>query len=82
MSAGLNCDLSEYQPSDGLAATVNGAVLQLVWQGDRGWPLRAFITIRDGQPVVAELAVRKGPGEWAVFICQRFVDTHAAYSTF
>src|SRR4029077_15642693 len=63
MSAGLNCDLSEYQPSDGLTATVNGAVLQLVWQGDRGWPLRAFITIRDGQPVVAELAVRKGPGE-------------------
>ncbi len=66
MSAGLNCDLSEYQPSDGLAATVNGAVLQLVWQGDRGWPLRAFITIRDGQPVVAELAVRKAPGAWAV----------------
>ena len=66
MSANLNCDLSEYRSSDGLAATVNGAGLQLVWQGDRGLQLRALFTIRDGQPVVAELAVRNPTGAWAV----------------
>ena len=66
MAANLNCDLSEYRSSDGLAATVNGAGLQLVWQGDRGRQLRALFTIRDGQPVVAELAVRNATGAWAV----------------
>src|SRR5690349_15206428 len=66
MSAGLNCDLREYRPSNGLAATMNGADLQLVWQGDPGRELRAILTIRDGQPVIAELAVRKTAGAWAV----------------
>jgi len=66
MAAGLNCDLSEYRPSDGLAATVNDTSLQLVWQGDQGRQLRVVLTIRDGQPVVAELAVRKATGSWAV----------------
>jgi hypothetical protein len=66
MATGLNCDLSEYRPSDGLAATVNGADLQLAWQGDQGLQLRALFTIRDGQPVVAELAVRQTAGPWAV----------------
>src|SRR5690349_10185643 len=66
MAAGLNCDLTEYRPADGLAATVSSAGLQLVWQGDRGRQLRALFTIRDGQPVVAELAVRNATGPWAV----------------
>ena len=66
LAASLNCDLSEYRPSDGLAATVDAAGLQLVWQGDQGRQLRALFTIRDGQPVIAELAVRKATGPWAV----------------
>ncbi len=66
MAASLNCDLSQYQPSDGLAAAVNGADLQLIWQGDQGRQLRALFTIRDGQPVVAELAVRKTADAWTV----------------
>jgi hypothetical protein len=66
MAAGLNCDLKEYRPSDGLAATVIGADLQLAWQGNQGQQLRALFTIRDGQPVVAELAIRKTADAWAV----------------
>jgi hypothetical protein len=66
MAAGLNCELGDYRPSDGLDATVNAAGLQLVWQGDQGRQLRALFTIREGQPVVAELAVQKVTGVWAV----------------
>jgi hypothetical protein len=66
MPAGLDCDLHEYRPADGLAASLKGLDLQLTWRGDRGRELRATFTIRDGRPVIAELAVQKQAGEWAV----------------
>src|SRR5579862_2372571 len=66
MAATMNRDLRDYRPSDGLSATVNDAGLQLVWQGDRGRQLRAVFTIRNGQPVVSELAAQSANGTWAV----------------
>ncbi len=66
MAATMNCDLRDYRPSDGLSAIVNDAGLQLVWQGDRGRQLRAVFTIRNGQPVVSELAAQTANGTWAV----------------
>ncbi|MBI3693228.1 MAG: hypothetical protein HY238_00080 [Acidobacteria bacterium] len=63
---GLNCDLRAYKPVEGLQAESGGAGLQVTWQGDRDRQLRAIFAIRDGQPVVRELAVRKGNGAWAV----------------
>ncbi len=63
---GINCDLKEYKPLDGLKAEIRNGVLEFSWQGARGQELRAGFTIRDGQPLVAELAARKSGGSWIV----------------
>lgn len=60
----LNCDLRDYKGSDGLRAEVRNGTLELAWAGARGQELRAAFLIRDGQPVIAELAARKSGGEW------------------
>ena len=61
----LNCDLKEYKPLDGLQAQMSSGRLQITWQGERDQQLRAAFSIRDGNPVISELAVRKG-GDWIV----------------
>ena len=55
----LNCDMSGYKPQDGLKAQLRAGILELTWQGERREQLRADFTIRNGQPVVQELAARK-----------------------
>jgi hypothetical protein len=60
----LNCDLREYQPVEGLlAAALNGG-LQVTWQGERNQQLRAEFSLRGGQPMVRELALRVGQAGW------------------
>src|SRR5579862_1119512 len=61
-----NCDFKEYKALDGLKASMNGSVLEVAWSGDHGQQLRASFAIRDGQPMVHELAARKGQGAWIV----------------
>lgn len=60
----LNCDLKDYKPQDGLKAEMRSGALELAWTGARGQELRAAFSIRDGQPVVTELAARKAGGPW------------------
>ncbi len=62
----LSCDLQEYRPVEGLKAEMVQGILSITWQGERGEQLRAGFTIRDGQPVVHELAARRGGGAWIV----------------
>ena len=62
----LNCDMSGYQPQDGLKAQMRGGALELTWLGERGEQLRASFTIRAGQPTVLELAARKNGGSWII----------------
>jgi hypothetical protein len=62
----LNCDLGGYKPQDGLKAQLRAGALEFNWQGERRDQLRASFTIRDGQPVVQELAARKNGGNWIV----------------
>ncbi len=64
--AQVNCDLSGYKAQDGLKAQMKGGLLEVTWQGERKEQLRAAFTIRDGQPLVQELAVRKDAGGWIV----------------
>ena len=61
-----NCDLSGYAPQDGLKAEQRSGTLVVTWQGERSDQLRAAFTIRDGQPMVHELAALKGNGNWIV----------------
>lgn len=62
----LNCDLTSYKPADGLGAALRGETLEVVWRGDHDTQLRVSFTIRTGNPVIEEMAVRKPAGTWAV----------------
>lgn len=62
----LDCDLHAYKAMDGLKAEESGNALEMTWQGEGGQQLRAAFTIRNGQPVVQELAARAGAGAWIV----------------
>ncbi len=62
----LSCDLSGYKPQEGLRAEMRGGTVELAWNGAPGQQLRAAFTVRDGQPVVSELAARKAGGSWVV----------------
>ena len=59
----LSCDLGGYHPLDGLHATVNQGFLELTWTGERQEQLRASLGLRDGQPLVHELAAVSA-GHW------------------
>lgn len=62
----LKCDLAGYRAQDGLKAQLRGGVLEISWQGERKEELRASFILRDGQPVVQELAARTSGGKWIV----------------
>src|SRR6202789_226211 len=62
----LSCNLQDYKAIDGLKATATGAAVTMTWQGEGGQQLRASFGIRDGQPVVQELAAKAGSGGWVV----------------
>jgi hypothetical protein len=62
----INCDMGQYKAASGLKAENRNGALQLEWQGERGDQLRASFTIRDGQPIVAELAARSSGGAWKI----------------
>ena len=62
----LTCDLAGYKPQEGLQAQIRSGVLEVTWQGERSEQLRAQFAIREGQPVVHELAARKNGGSWIV----------------
>lgn len=62
----FSCDLGAYKPQDGLKAQMRAGVLEVTWQGERREQLRAGFAVRDGQPVVTELAARKEGGNWIV----------------
>jgi hypothetical protein len=64
--AAQTCDLKDYKPLDGLTASMDGDLLTVSWQGAQDQQLRAEFTIREGQPVVHQLAARKGQGNWIV----------------
>ena len=61
-----DCNLQGYKPMDGLKAEASGESVVLNWQGESGQQLRASFGIRDGQPVVEELAARAAGGQWVV----------------
>jgi hypothetical protein len=59
------CDLTQYKPMDGLTASQKSGVLEVTWSGAAGQQLLASFQVRDGQPHINELAVRKGSGPWS-----------------
>src|SRR5690349_870379 len=62
----LPCNLQQYKPLDGLKAEDRNGTLEVTWSGANGQELRAGFAIRDGQPLITELAARKTGGAWLV----------------
>ena len=63
---GVNCDMRDYKAADGLRAAASSGGVTLTWQGEAQQELRAQFAVRDGKPMVAELAARKSGGAWVV----------------
>ncbi len=64
MAQSINCDLSQYKMQPGLTAAIEQDSLVVTWAGTNGSELRARYGITNGQPIVRELAVRRGAGQW------------------
>jgi hypothetical protein len=62
----LSCNLQDYKATDGLKATASAGAVTMTWQGEGNQELQASFAIRNGQPVIQELAARAGSGAWAV----------------
>jgi hypothetical protein len=62
----LNCSLSDYKKVDGIKVDLDRNSVALTWQGEGEQELLAQFTLRDGQPVVQELAARKEGAPWIV----------------
>jgi len=61
-----NCDLRDYKAQDGLKAEIRNGSLEFTWQGARGQELRTAFALHDGQPSIAEMAVRKAGASWII----------------
>jgi hypothetical protein len=60
----LHADLSQYKkPAPGLSASIAGDALIVTWEGD-GLDGRLTFAIRDGAPVIRDLAARRKGGAW------------------
>jgi hypothetical protein len=62
----FHCDFHDYKAADGIKADVIGDAVSIIWRGESDQLLRAQFTIRAGQPIVKELAIRKASGGWAI----------------
>jgi hypothetical protein len=61
------CDLHEYKAAAGLTAEAAAGGVQITWIGEHGANLRAAFDVRDGQPIIRELAVMKPDGgAWTI----------------
>jgi hypothetical protein len=63
---GVTCDMRDYKTVDGVRAVADGKSVALTWQGEAAQELRAQFSLRDGKPVIEELAARRSGGAWAV----------------
>ncbi len=62
----LHCDMQGYKPVEGVKVTSAAKSIELAWPGEKGQQLRARFTLRDGQPIIQELAAEKTGGAWIV----------------
>lgn len=66
MAQTLNCNLRDYKSIEGVNVAANGDAVKLSWPGENGQQLRAEFTVRNGEPLIEELAARKAGGAWIV----------------
>lgn len=62
----LKCDLQGYRPVAGVSAEQTAKGVVFTWTGEASQQLRAAFGIRDGQPIVTELAAQAVGGKWLI----------------
>lgn len=62
----LNADLSGYRSAPGLTAHLAGEDLVISWNGRGTFEGRLTFEVREGQPLLRELAARQKGGNWVV----------------
>ncbi len=62
----LHCDMQEYVKSEGVKVQAGDDAVTLQWRGESDQELRAKLTLQNGQPLIRELAARKGSGAWVI----------------
>ena len=61
-----SCNVQDWRPIAGVSVTESRSGVEIVWPGEHGQQNRARFALRDGQPVVEELAAKKAGGAWIV----------------
>jgi hypothetical protein len=61
---GANCNMQSYKAVDGVRAAAGAGRVTLTWTGEGQQELRAEFALKDGQPVVAELAASRAGRGW------------------
>ena len=59
-----HCDSAGYKPVEGVRATIKDDSIVLTWQGEGSQQLMAQFSVREGQPVVQDLAARSKGAPW------------------
>jgi hypothetical protein len=62
----MSCNLQDWKGIAGVTVSANRDNVEVSWPSEQGQQNRARFAVRDGQPVVAELAARKPGGTWIV----------------
>ncbi len=62
----LPIDLAHYAAQPGLTAVAGSDELTVTWAGADHTEMRARYAVEQGQPLIRELAVRRGEGGWSV----------------
>jgi len=62
----MSCNLQDWKGIAGVTVSANRDNVEVSWPSEQGQQNRARFAVRDGQPVVAELAPRKPGGTWIV----------------
>jgi hypothetical protein len=61
-----SCSLQDWKGIAGVSVTANRDSVEVSWPGEQSQQNRARFALRNGQPVIAELAARNSGGAWIV----------------
>src|SRR5262245_62639147 len=62
----LQCNLSGFTPTTGIAASMTPDTLTVTWDGDQGQEARLRFGIVNGTPTIRDVAVRTKNGAWKI----------------
>src|SRR5215469_5249652 len=66
VGAQATCDRHAFKAVSGINVEENRESISLLWSGESGEQPRARFAVRNGQPMVSELAVHAESGNWVV----------------